>query len=137
MPSLNRSNQASKLLCLHNNSSVVLTPQNSNYLEYFFLLQSVNLFQFVGIDEESRDFDDQLSSTFGLRDRDDSSTLREFVGNQAMSTRTQILVLGLAVGLLHGCAHFPMTLVRSVPTPVESTQEKSADSLSPQSSLAV
>ena len=78
-----------------------------------------------------------MSSTFGLRDRDDSSTLREFVGNQAMSTRTQILVLGLAVGLLHGCAHFPMTLVRSVPTPVESTQEKSADSLSPQPSLAV
>jgi len=30
-----------------------------------------------------------------------------------------------------------MTLVRSVPTPVESTQEKSADSLSPQPSLAV
>ena len=78
-----------------------------------------------------------MSSTFGLRDRDDSSTLREFVGDQAMSTRTQILVLGLAVGLLHGCAHFPMTLVRSVPTPVESTQEKSADSLSPQPSLAV
>src|SRR5678815_173862 len=54
-----------------------------------------------------------------------------------MSTRTQILVLGLAVGLLHGCAHLPMTLVRSVPTPVASTQEKPTDSPSHQHSLAV
>jgi membrane-bound lytic murein transglycosylase B len=67
-----------------------------------------------------------LSSTFGLRDDDDSSTLREFVGDQAMSTRTQILVLGLAVGLLQGCSPFALTLVRST-SPVESTQETQSD----------
>jgi hypothetical protein len=97
------------------------------------LLQSVNLFQFLGIAEESRDLGDQLSSTFGLRGDADSSSLREFVGDQAMSTRTQILVLGLAVGFLHGCAHFPMTLVRSLPPPVIPPQENPGDSLSAES----
>ena len=56
---------------------------------------------------------------------------------QAMSTRTQILVLGLAVGLLHGCAHFPMTLVRSVPPPVKPTHENQADNSSFQPSPPV
>ena len=56
---------------------------------------------------------------------------------QAMSTRTQILVLGLAVGLLHGCAHFPMTLVRSVPPPVNPTHENQADNSSFQPPPAV
>ena len=50
-----------------------------------------------------------------------------------MSTRTQILVLGLAVGFLHGCAHFPMTLVRSLPPPVIPPQENPGDSLSAES----
>jgi Transglycosylase SLT domain/LysM domain len=45
-----------------------------------------------------------------------------------MSTRTQILVLGLAVGFLHGCAHLPMALVRSVPPPVKPQQENQAES---------
>ena len=132
MPSLNTPSPSSKrlssqrlLLCPH-----TAIPWN---IFYFFLLQSVNLFQFLGIAEESRDLDDQLSSTFGLRDDDDSSSLREFVGDQAMSTRTQILVLGLAVGFLHGCAHFPMTLVRSLPPPVIPPQENPGDSLSAES----
>jgi membrane-bound lytic murein transglycosylase D len=51
-----------------------------------------------------------------------------------MSTRTQILVLGLAVGLLPGCAHFQMTLVRSGPASMESAPETQVVSLSPQSS---
>src|SRR5262245_19425572 len=51
-----------------------------------------------------------------------------------MSTRTQILVLGLAVGLLHGCAQFPLTLVR--PLSLGSTPEESADNLSGQPSAA-
>ena len=101
------------------------------------MLQSVNPFQLFGIAEESRDLDDQLSSPFGLHDADDSSTLRGFVGDQAMSTRTQILVFGLAVGLLHGCAWFPITVVRAVPPLVESTQAKPTDSPSHQHSLAV
>jgi hypothetical protein len=105
------------------------------------LLQSVNRFQFAGIAEESRDEANQLSSIFGLRDDDDSSTLREFVGDQAMSTRTQILVLGLVVGFLHGCAHFPMTLVRSEPLPVKPPQEtqaaESLPSLDPEATVAV
>ncbi|HSE85931.1 MAG TPA: transglycosylase SLT domain-containing protein [Candidatus Binatia bacterium] len=54
-----------------------------------------------------------------------------------MAMRTQILVLSLAVGLLQGCAPFAMTLVRSAPPSVESTREITADSPSPQSSLAV
>src|SRR5262249_59848709 len=66
----------------------------------------------------------------------DSSTLREFVGDQAMSTRTQILVLGLAVGLLPGCAQFPLTLVRSAPPCLGSTPENQADNPSRQPSPA-
>ena len=103
---------------------------------YFFLLQSVNPVQFLGTTEESRDLADQLSSISGLRESGDSSTLRKFVGDQAMSTRTQILVLGLAVGLLHGCAQFPLTLVRSASLSPGSTPEKPADKLSRQPSLA-
>ena len=78
-----------------------------------------------------------MSSTFGLHDADDSSSLRGFVGDQAMSTRTQILVLGLAVGLLHGCAHFPLTLVRSAPLSLGSTPENPADGPSRQPSPTV
>jgi len=52
-----------------------------------------------------------------------------------MSTRTQILVLSLAVGLFQGCAQIAMTVVRSGPPPVESTQETQADSPSPPPSL--
>jgi LysM repeat protein len=75
-----------------------------------------------------------LSSIFTLRDGDYSSTLRGFVGDQAMSTRTQILVLGLAVGLLQGgCAPFAMTLLRSASPPIDSIHEKTADNLSSQS----
>ena len=71
--------------------------------------------------------DDQLSSTFGLHGDDDSSTLREFVGDQAMSTRTQILVLGLAVVLLGGCSPFAMIVGRSG-SPAETTQINQAGS---------
>ena len=78
-----------------------------------------------------------MSSTFGLRDDDDSSTLREFVGDPAMSTRTHILVLGLAVGLVQGCTPFAMTLVPSAPPAVESTQEEPAARHSHQPSSTV
>jgi hypothetical protein len=75
----------------------------------FFSLQSGNLFQLLGITEESRDLDDQLSTHFGLHDRDDSSTLREIVGDPVMSTRAEILILGLAVSLFQGCAQLQIT----------------------------
>ena len=52
-----------------------------------------------------------------------------------MSTRAQILVLGLAVGLLHGCAQFPLTLVRA-PHSLGSTPENQADNPSRQPSPA-
>ena len=107
----------------------------------FFLLQSVNRFQFVGIAEESRDLGVQLSSIFGLRSDDDSCTLREFVGDQAMSTRTQILVLGLVVSFLHGCANLPILLMRSEPLPVKPPQEtqtaESLPSFDPEATVAV
>ena len=77
-----------------------------------------------------------MSSIFTLRECTYSSTLREFVGDQAMSTRAQILVLGLAVGLLHGCAQFPLTLVRSAPLSLGSTPEKTTDNPSRQPSPA-
>src|SRR5499433_4400765 len=52
-----------------------------------------------------------------------------------MSTRAQILVLGLAVGLFHGCAQFPLTLVRA-PHSLGSTPENQADNPSRQPSPA-
>jgi membrane-bound lytic murein transglycosylase D len=54
-----------------------------------------------------------------------------------MSTRTQILVLSLAVGFLHGCAFFQIPLLRDAAPRIESTQEAQADSPFPQPSLAV
>jgi hypothetical protein len=54
-----------------------------------------------------------------------------------MSTRTQILVLGLAVGLLTGCASFVTTLTRSTPPSVDSTPENPADNPSHRPSLGV
>jgi hypothetical protein len=88
------------------------------YFLYFFWLQSGNLFQLLGITEEFRDLDDQLSSHFGLHDRDDSSTLREIVGDPLMSTRAEILILGLAVSLFQGCAQLQITGLDSA-TPQE------------------
>jgi soluble lytic murein transglycosylase-like protein len=101
------------------------------------LLQYVNSFQFLGTVEESRDSDDQLSSIFGLHEGDDSSSLCKFVGDQAMSTRTQILVLSLAVGLLHGCASFQIPLLRDAAPRIESTQETQAENSSSEPSLVV
>jgi membrane-bound lytic murein transglycosylase D len=54
-----------------------------------------------------------------------------------MSARTQILVLGLGVGLLQGCAHFPMTLVRSESALVKPIHENQADNSSFQPSPSV
>ena len=54
-----------------------------------------------------------------------------------MSTRTQILVLSLAVGLLHGCASLQIPLLRSAAAKLESTRETQADNPSPEPSLAV
>ncbi len=54
-----------------------------------------------------------------------------------MSTRTKILVLGLAVGALQGCAHFQMTLLSGRPTPIESTAVTQADRQSSRPALAV
>jgi hypothetical protein len=68
-----------------------------------------------------------LSSIFGLPDGDHSSTLREFVGDQAMSTRSQILVLGLAVGLFQGCAQLQITGVGGATLAVKTPQENRAD----------
>jgi murein DD-endopeptidase MepM/ murein hydrolase activator NlpD len=62
-----------------------------------------------------------------LHGNDDSSTLREFGGDQAMSTRTQILVLGLAVLLLGGCVPFAAILGRSA-SPAETIQINQPDS---------
>jgi Transglycosylase SLT domain/LysM domain len=70
-----------------------------------------------------------LSSIFTLREGAYSSTLRGFVGDQAMSTRTQILVLGLAVSLLHGCAHLQITGVGSPTLPVEQARENQPGNL--------
>jgi hypothetical protein len=76
-----------------------------------------------------------LSSTFGLRDRDDSSTLRGFVGDQAMSTRTQILILGLAVSLFQGCTQLQITGVGIAISPVKPPEE--ADNLSAKPNASV
>jgi membrane-bound lytic murein transglycosylase D len=54
-----------------------------------------------------------------------------------MSTRTQILVLSLAVGLLHGCASLQIPLLRSAAAKLESTQETQADNPSSEPSVAV
>ncbi len=104
---------------------------------YVFLFPYVNSFQFLGAAEESIDSADQLASIFGLHEDDDSSSLCGFVGDQAMSTRTQILVLSLAVGLLHGCASLQIPLLRSAAAKLESTRETQADNPSPEPSLAV
>ncbi|HXL08757.1 MAG TPA: hypothetical protein VN966_00895, partial [Candidatus Bathyarchaeia archaeon] len=54
-----------------------------------------------------------------------------------MSTRTQILVLSLAVGLLHGCASLQIPLLRSAAPKLESTQETQAENSSSEPSLVV
>ena len=101
------------------------------------MLPYVNSFQFFSTPKESRESDNQLFSIFDLHESDDSSSLCGFVGDQAMSTRTQILVLGLAVGLLQGCASLQIPFLSSTAPKLESTQETQAENPSSEPSLVV